>query len=398
MMIINTTSKEIRQTVIDSLENFTLNHFPDVTAAIQTLNYGPPVDADIQVRVSGKDMDALFSYVDGIKEKMRNSQGIKNIRDDWGKKRKKLIVAIDQARSRQAGITSQDIALSLHSIFKGMVVSEYRGEQDIIPMIFRSEKTERENLGQLENLLVFNQSTGNSIPLKQAADIHLVFEPGKIIRRDRMLNVTISADVKSGYEPITVSKELYKWLDKKADSWELGYRFEMGGAEEASAEANQSIVDQLFIAFMIILLLLIIEFNSFRKTTIVLITIPLGLIGVIIGLLVFRSYFGFMTLLGVVSLSGIVINNAIVLLDRIKIEIEKGVEPHRAVISAAKQRMRPIFLTTATTIGGMIPLYLGGGAMWEPMAVAIMTGLFFSTLLTLIVVPVLYSVFYKIRY
>ena len=153
------------------------------------------------------------------------------------------------------------------------------------------------------------------------------------------------------------------------------------------------------VAMLIILLLLVGQFNSFRRPAIILLTIPLGLIGVIFGLLVARSYFGFMTLLGIVSLAGIVINNAIVLLDRIKIEIEvNGLDPARAVVEAAQRRLRPILLTTATTVGGLLPLWFGGGPMWEPMAIAMIFGLMFATALTLGIVPVLYSLFFRISF
>jgi len=153
------------------------------------------------------------------------------------------------------------------------------------------------------------------------------------------------------------------------------------------------------IGFLIIILLLILQFNSIRLPIIVLTTIPLGIIGVVVGLLVANSYFGFMTLLGVVSLAGIVVNNAIVLLDRIGYEIkEHGLEPARAVIEASQRRLRPILLTTATTVGGLLPLWFGGGPMWKPMAIAIIFGLLFSTMLTLGVVPVLYSMFHKVKF
>jgi multidrug efflux pump len=156
---------------------------------------------------------------------------------------------------------------------------------------------------------------------------------------------------------------------------------------------------KLPVAGLAIVLLLVGQFNSFRRPAIILITIPMGIIGVVIGLILLRSYFGFMTLLGIIALSGVVINNAIVLLDRIRIEIEdNGLEPQRAVVESAQRRLRPILLTTGTTIGGLIPLYLGGGPMWEPMAVAIMFGLLFATVLTLVFVPVLYSLFFKVRF
>jgi len=199
--------------------------------------------------------------------------------------------------------------------------------------------------------------------------------------------------------PLSISAEMKKWLHEKSVGWPAGYTYEIGGESEGSEEANKSIADQLPITFFIILILLIFQFNSVRRTGIILLTIPLGLIGVVVGLLIFRSYFGFMTLLGIVSLAGIVINNAIVLLDRIKLEIEEnGLTPQNAVIEAAQRRLRPIFLTTATTVSGLIPLYLGGGVIWEPMAVAIMSGLIFATLLILGFVPVMYSILFRVKF
>jgi multidrug efflux pump subunit AcrB len=178
-----------------------------------------------------------------------------------------------------------------------------------------------------------------------------------------------------------------------SENWDIGYKYELGGEFESSGEANASIVVKLPIAGLIILLLLVGQFNSIRKTIIVALTIPLGLIGVSFGLLVTRSYFGFMTLLGIISLAGIVINNAIVLLDRIRIEIEEnGMEPAAAIVESAQRRLRPILLTAATTVGGLMPLWFGGGPMWEPMAISIIFGLIFATVLTLGVVPVLYTV------
>ena len=198
---------------------------------------------------------------------------------------------------------------------------------------------------------------------------------------------------------IEVINQLTPWLEEQQSQWGIGYSWEFGGEYETTIDANESIMVKLPVAALVIVLLLVGQFNSIRRPAIILITIPLGIIGVVIGLIVLRSYFGFMTLLGIIALSGVVINNAIVLLDRIRIEIEEnGLEPKRAVVEAAQRRLRPILLTTGTTIGGLIPLYLGGGPMWEPMSVAIMFGLLFATVLTLVFVPVLYSLFFKVRF
>jgi multidrug efflux pump subunit AcrB len=258
---------------------------------------------------------------------------------------------------------------------------------------------ERHDLTKLETLNVYSQLTGSNVPLKQVADLKVKWEPPKILRRDRLKTVTVAADISEGLTPIAVSRDLDEWLKQEEGNWGIGYKYSLGGEIENSGRANASIGAKLPIAGLIIILLLVAQFNSIRKPTIILVTIPLGLIGVVIGLIVARSYFGFMTLLGVISLAGIVINNAIVLLDRIRIEIEEhGLVPQRAVIEAAQRRLRPILLTTVTTIGGLLPLWFGGGPMWEPLAITIIFGLMFSTVLTLGVVPVLYSIFYKVRY
>ena len=186
------------------------------------------------------------------------------------------------------------------------------------------------------------------------------------------------------------------WIDEYSKSFDLGYYYEFGGEFEASGKANDSIVVNLPIAFMVILLLMVAQFNSVKKPFIILTTIPLGIIGVSYGLFIMNSYFGFMTLLGIISLSGIVINNAIVLLERIKIE-EENKSSYEAIIEASISRFRPIVLTTLTTVLGLIPLWYSGGVMWEPMAISIIFGLMVSTIFTLAFVPVLYSIFFKVK-
>lgn len=215
-----------------------------------------------------------------------------------------------------------------------------------------------------------------NVPLKQVANLEVVWEPSKIRHWDLLKVVSVKCEVTDETTPIAVVTEVDKWLKQEKKKWDVGYKYELGGEMESSVEASNSINEKLPIAGLIIVLLLVVQFNSIRKPFIILTTIPLGIIGVIFGLLVMRSYFGFMTLLGLISLAGVVINNAIVLIDRILIEIEEnGLEPQRAVVESAQRRLRPILLTTATTIGGLIPLYIGGEPMWEPMPVAIMFGL-----------------------
>jgi multidrug efflux pump subunit AcrB len=397
-MIINTTTNEIIDSLILKMEEFCLETFPDLSSNIQLLTYGPPAGA-IEVRISGKDINKVFELADTLKAKLATMPGAKNIRDNWGRRTKKLLVKINQARARRAGVTNRDIAISLQTALVGIETTQYREEDKTIPITLRSVAAERQDVGKLERINVYAQLSGRNVPLRQVADLEIEWQSPKIMRRSRLKTVTVKAEVTGGITPIGLSNELNKWLKDESKTWDLGYRYELGGEIENSGKASASIAEKLPIGFLIIILLLVIQFNSVRRPIIILVTIPLGIIGVVFGLIVAKSYFGFMTLLGVVSLAGIVINNAIVLIDRIRIEIiENGLEPTRAVIEAAQRRLRPILLTTATTIGGLLPLWLGGGPMWKPMAIAIIFGLLFSTVLTLGVIPVLYSVLFRVKY
>ncbi len=399
MMLVNTTSYQVVAELIAKLERFCLENFPDVKPDIRSLVNGPPVMDPIEVRISGEDMDQVFAIVDRVKTRLAAIPGAKNISDNWGAWTKKLAVRINQPRARRAGLTSQDVAVSLQTVLSGFETTQYREEDEVIPVALRSVEADRHDLGKLESLNIFSQVTGRSVPLKQVAHIEVVWEPAKVLRRDRLKTVTVSAAVEPGITAMEIFAPLAEWLPVEQAGWPVGYRWEFGGEWEASVEGNESIGVKVPIAGLIIVMLLVGQFNSIRRPVIILLTIPLGLIGVVIGLLVARSYFGFVTFLGVIALAGIIVNNAIVLLDRIKLEQEQnGLEPARAVIEACQGRLRPILLTTCTTMGGMLPLWYGGGPMFEPMAVAIIFGLFFATALTLGLVPVLYSVFFRVRF
>lgn len=381
------------------LEQWLLTRYPDLTPTVDMLSYGPPVKYPVSVRISGKEIGPLFDIVRTVKRQLADVPGTKNIKDDWGPQNKKLLVQVNQPRARRAGTSSQEIAISLQTVLSGIETTQYREGDKLIPVTLRSVSADRQDLGKIESLNVYSQATGTSVPLKQVADLQVAWQPAKIMRRNQLKTVTISAELQAGTSSLDVKKALEPWLEEnKLKDWPAGYVYAVGGATEESAKANQSIVDQLPIAGLLIILLLVGQFNSIRRAAIVSLTIPLGLIGVTLGLLMTGSYFGFMTFLGIISLSGIVINNAIVLLDRISLELSEGRSQQEAVIRASQLRLRPILLTTATTIGGLLPLWFGGGAMFEPMAIAIIFGMLFSTALTLGVVPVLYSVFFRVRF
>jgi multidrug efflux pump subunit AcrB len=398
--LINTTSREIIDSkLIPGLESFCINNFPDLSIEAQPLSLGPPVAAPVQVRISGSEEDRVFDIVEKVKANLTSIPGTKNIKDDWGPRSKKLLVKINQPRAQRAGLTSQDVAFSLQSILTGIQSTDYREEYEVIPITLRSVMADRKDVGKLESLNIYSPSTGRAVPLKQVADIEVVWQPAKIYRRDRLKTVTVKADIQPGMNAIAIAQEAEKWLINESKTWPIGYKYELGGEMESSLEASQSINAKLPIALLIIIILLVLQFDSIRRSTIILLTIPLGLIGVVIGLLGTQTPFGFMALLGVISLAGILINNAIVLIDRIKIEIEENnLTPEQAVIEATQRRMRPILLTTATTVGGLLPLWLFGGPLFESMAVAILFGLIFATALTLGFVPILYTVFFRLNF
>ena len=398
--MLNATDQDvIAGSLIPRIEAFCREQFPELEARLRPLQLGPPVKAPVQVRLSGRDPDRLFDIADALKAELRSTPGTTSVTDDWGMRSKKLVVDVDQPRALRSGVTSQDVAVSLQTALSGLEATDFREGGARIPVTLRSKQADRSAIAKLDSLNVYGLSTGATVPLRQVADASVVWEPSVVRRRNRFKTVTVSAQLQPGAVAADVVNSLRAWLDAQQAGWPLGYRYQFGGEEETSGKANRSIMEQLPVAGLIILLLLVGQFNSIRRTAIILLTIPLGLIGVVAGLTLAKSYVGFMTFLGIIALAGVIINNAIVLIDRIGIEIvENGLQPPEAIIEAAQGRLRPILLTTATTVSGLIPLWLGGGPMWEPMAIAIIFGLLGATVLTLGVVPVLYSLLFRVRF
>lgn len=398
LMIVNVSDNTLVDENMNAIENYAFDNFPDLHIKVRKIENGAAVENPVEVRIKGRDSTELFNIVADIKAEMAKVSGLKSINDNWGTPIKKLKINIDQVRARRAGVTSKDIATSLQTGLSGLELTQYREGDVVIPVVMRTNAADRQDIGKLEALAVYSQASGSSVSLKQVADIEVVWEPAQILRRDRLKTVTVGAQIDDSITAAEAVNQLLPWLENAQQSWAYGYSFELGGEMESSGKANESISEKLPIAGFIILLLLIGQFNSVRKSIIILTTIPLGIIGVVAGLLIGNSFFGFMTLLGIISLAGIVINNAIVLLERIKIELEdKTQTPAQAIVEAAQKRLRPIVLTTATTVLGLIPLYLGGGEFWEPMAISIIGGLLISTVLTLTVIPVIYATFFGVK-
>ncbi|MDJ0709017.1 MAG: efflux RND transporter permease subunit [Woeseiaceae bacterium] len=396
-LIANTFDGKEVDEVMAGIERFVRAEHPDLAAQIKRVGNGPPVDYPIIVRLSGSDFDTLYRMADEVTGYLYELPGVASVKNTWGLQTKKLRIRVNQELARRAGVTSEDVAYSLQASLTGIDLTQYREGDDIIPVTLRTIAADRQDISKLEGLTVFSQGTGQNVPLKQVADAVLDFEPGVIERRDRERTLSLNVQLLPSATAAKVAGELKPWLEQRQQQWPNGHKYEIGGETEESGDANASIAAELPTAAMLILLLLVGQFNSIRRPVIILTTIPLGLIGVTFGLLVANSSFGFFTILGLISLSGIIINNAIVLLDRIAIEIEEfGRSQSEAVFYAAQQRLRPILLTTATTVLGMTPLLWGGTAMFLPMAITIIFGLAFATALTLLVVPVLYTLFFRV--
>ncbi len=398
-LIANTVDGKDVDAVIAGIEEYVHDNHPDLAAQVKRLENGPPVDYPIIVRIAGSNFDALYSIADQVTGFLYSVPQVSDAKNSWGLQTKKLTVDVDQELARRSGVTSEDVAYSLQAGLTGIDLTQYREGDELIPVTLRTVAADRQDFSKLDGLTVYSQSTGANVPLKQVANVELTFEPGIIERRDRDRTLSLNVQLRPGATAAEVVAVLVPWLEEAASSWPAGHSFEIGGETEESGDANASIAAELPMAGMLILLLLVWQFNSLRKPVIILATIPLGLVGVTFGLLVANSSFGFFTILGLISLSGIIINNAIVLLDRIAIEIRDfGRTEAEAIMIACQQRMRPILLTTATTVLGMTPLLWGGTAMFKPMAITIIFGLAFATALTLLVVPVMYAMFFRVSF
>ena len=396
-ILVNATSLDAYKELQKQIANFEYNHFADADVSVKKLDNGPPVKSPVQIRIIGKDIDYITELSKKIKNRLSESGLVYHISDDWGDRTPVVLVDINPSLAYHAGVSYNDVARSLQTAIKGRDISEFRTDTKAIPITLRSTESINSSINALRNTLIFIPGSDKSVPLTQVADVDVLWKPPKIVRYNTVHTITVQTELLDGVTAFDVQEFIDPYL--RSLSWKEGYHFEYGGEIESSKKAQGAITQKLPIAILIILLLLVAQFNSYKRTLLILLTIPLGIIGVIFGLLLTHSYFGFMTYLGVISLIGIVINNAIILIERI--EYEKEVlhnDPKDAIIEAAQRRMRPILLTTLTTIGGLVPLWISGGPLWEPMAVALIFGLAFGTVLTLGVVPIFYAILFGIKY
>jgi multidrug efflux pump subunit AcrB len=398
-LIINTHTTPDVDRVLAEAKAYMDDHFPEVRYVANKLENGPPVGAPIQVRISGPDIKTIYTLRNQLITEMKQVSGVINIRDNWGDWTKKMRIYVEQDEAKKAGFTSQDIALSLMTQISGYEATEYREGEKIIPIVLRSKDLYREDLGLIEGMNVYSWQDERSIPLLQLARAKMRWQPSNIRRRDGQRTMTVKADVEGRFASAVITDIQSRMTPVvNSETWPLGYKLAYGGQFEESANASASIQAGLPLAGGLILLLLVLQFNSMRRMLIIILTIPPMMFGITFGLIATKAPFGFMAMLGLISLTGIIINNAIILIDSIEKERSKGQAPQNAVVIAAQKRLRPIIMTATTTIVGLLPLSYQGGEMWRPMANTLIFGLAFSTLLTLVLCPVLYSLFFRIRF
>ncbi|WP_272701183.1 efflux RND transporter permease subunit [Desulfovibrio sp. Fe33] len=398
--VVNTKSVESVDQVIKRTRQALEEGFPDADYSLNKLMNGPPVGAKLQIRLSGPNIKTLYALRDKILPVVEEQEGVTRVWDDWGQWTKKMIVKVDQDKAREAGLSSFDVAVSLQTAMSGLTASNYREGDTIIPILLRNDEGFRNRLDKIDSLNVYSYDTGESVPLSQVASTHLDWQPSDIRRRDQARTMTIKADVADGYFALSILNKVrpaVRQLMDKGD-WPIGYTVEYGGEFEESAKAQAAINANMPLAMGLLVLVLIFQFNSIRRPLIILLTLPPMLIGITTGMLATNSPFGFMPMLGMISLLGIIVNNAIMLIDRIEIQRGRGLNLADAIVLSSLERARPIIMTATTTIIGMVPLSLQGGEMWRPMANLIMSGLTVATVLTLVLCPVLYSIFFRQRF
>ena len=388
--VVTAASEDIRDALIKKIRHELEENFPLVNANIQLIQTGPPADYPIMLRVSGTDADKVQSLAAQVADLIAQDSNVTDINFDWNEKSKVVRVELDQDKLRALGVSSQAVKSTLYTEITGAKVAEFYTGDRTIDIDLRLAETNRNNLAALKNLPIYLGAAGY-VPLEQIAKISYDAEFGLINRRDLKPTITVQADILSG----TSNDAAQKAFDATADlrkNLPLDYSIEVGGDLEESDESTEQLAAMLPLVMFIIMTLLILQLKDIKAMILTLLTAPLGIIGVIFALIILNRPMGFVAQLGVIALSGMIIRNSVILIDQIQQHLSVGENLHDAIIDSAILRFRPIMLTAAAAILGMVPLMTS--IFWGPMAVAIAGGLLVATVLTLLVLPVMYAAVY----
>ena len=397
-IIVIPESLERRESLRLALPAVLAQEFPEARARVKLLPNGPPVPYPVQFRVVGPDPKVLRLLADEVKAQMRASNSTRGVNDNWNEAIKVVRLEVDQAKARNLGVTSQSIAQAVRTLLVGSTVEQFREDNKLIDIVLRQPLHERDAISDLASAYV-PTSSGRMIPLTQVVKPVLSWEPGVMWREGREYAITVQCDIIEGLQGATVTQQLQPDLKKLEAKWQesgmQSYRIEVAGAVEESAKGSSSISAGLPVMLFITFTLLMLQLHSFSRALLVFLTGPLGLAGVAGALLVLDRPFGFVALLGVIALMGMIQRNSVILIDQIEQDRASGVPAWEAIVESAVRRLRPIVLTAAAAVLAMIPLTRS--VFWGPMAVAIMGGLVVATVLTLLALPAMYAAWFKVE-
>lgn len=392
--VILTKNLEEREALRSDLLKLFETDFPSLRASVLRLENGPPVGFPVQFRVNGNDLPKIREISHKVADIMRENPNLSNVQLNWEEPSKVMKVSIDQSKARLLGVSSVDIANMLNGAMSELYVTEFREGNERIDLVARGDEVERTRLSRLPNLMI-NTQNGTSVPLSQIATITSEFEEGVMWRRNRVPSITVRAHLRGHMQAPVASAQIEAKLGEIKASLPLGITLETGGAVEESAKGGASVAKGFPLFLVVVLTLLILQLQSFSRVFLVLLTAPLGLIGVTIALLAFDKPFGFVAMLGTIALSGMIMRNSLILVDQIDQDKASGIPEWQAIIESTIRRFRPIVLTAAAAILAMIPLTQS--IFFGPMAVAIMGGLAVATLLTVLFLPALYAAWFRVK-
>jgi multidrug efflux pump subunit AcrB len=359
---------------------------------VDRFNFGPPVGFPVQFRVIGPDTRTVREIAYRVRDVVRQNPSVKDPQLDWNEQSPYLKLVVDQDRARALGLTPQDVSQALGMLISGVPVTTVREGIEKVDVVARAVASERLDLGHVGDLTVTSRN-GVAVPLAQIARIEYSHEEPILWRRNRDMAITVRADVVDGVQAPDVTNQIWPKLQDIRASLPPAYRIEMGGAIEESAKGNASIFVLFPVMIMVMLTLLMVQLQSFSRLLLVFLTAPLGIIGASLGLNVASQPFGFVALLGLIALAGMIMRNAVILVDQIEADVAHGLTRKEAIVEATVRRARPVVLTALAAILAMIPL--SRSAFWGPMAITIMGGLFVATFLTLLYLPGLYALWFR---
>ena len=392
--IIVTKSLEDRDALFKDLQDQLNDQYPSALINMQFVQIGPPSKYPVMLRVSGPDASEVKTIANDVKAKMQEDKDLHNIAFDWPDTEPVAQIHIDPDKARMLGINSYAVSLHLQSLLSGTKSGEYYEGNQTIPVTFRLSGNENHNLAALSSLPI-QTGNGSYVPLSQIATISMSQEEGIIWHRNMMPTISIHANVGPGVLGNAKTKEIYNKLAEYRQDLPTGYTIDLDGSAEKSVTAVQKLLVPMPIMLFAIMTILMFQLKRITLMFMALFTAPLGLIGVVLALNITRTPLGFMAILGIIALSGMIIRNSIILLDQIEIHRAEGQSAREAIINSATLRFRPIMLTAIAAILGMIPLM--GSVFWSPLAIAFSGGLLVATILTLIVLPVMYATWYKVK-